>query len=55
MGVECSARGGDEKCLNNLVRESKGNRQLGRPRHRWEDNVNMNLRDMGLEVVDWII
>jgi hypothetical protein len=25
----------------------EGKRPLGRPRHRWEDNVKMNLQEMG--------
>jgi hypothetical protein len=29
-------------------------RPLGRPRHRWEDNVRMELSEMGWEGVDWI-
>jgi hypothetical protein len=27
---------------------------LGRPRRRWEDNIEMGLREMGWEGVDWI-
>jgi len=26
----------------------------GRLRHRWKDNINMDLEEMGLKVVDWI-
>jgi hypothetical protein len=29
-------------------------RPLGRHRHRWEDNIKMNLREIGWEVVDWM-
>jgi hypothetical protein len=29
-------------------------RLLGRPRRRWEDNIKMNLQEVGSEVVDWI-
>jgi hypothetical protein len=29
-------------------------RPLGRPRHRWEDGIRMDLRDIGLGSVDWI-
>jgi hypothetical protein len=37
-----------------LVGKPEGKRLLGRPRHRWEDNITMDLREIGLEVVDWI-
>jgi CRISPR/Cas system-associated protein Cas7 (RAMP superfamily) len=36
-----------------LVRRPKGKQLLGRPRRRWED-IKMDLREIGLEVVDWI-
>jgi hypothetical protein len=32
----------------------EGKRPLGRARHRWEDNISAGLREMGLQVVDWI-
>jgi hypothetical protein len=31
----------------------KAKRLLGRPRRKWEDNINMDLKEMGCEVVDW--
>jgi hypothetical protein len=34
--------------------KAKGKRSLGRPISRWEDNIKMDLREIGLEVVDWI-
>jgi hypothetical protein len=37
-----------------LVRKPEGWRPLGRPRHRWEDNVRMYLRVIGWENVDWM-
>ena len=37
-----------------LVRKPQGNRPLGRPRRTWEDNVKMDLREMGYDPVDWI-
>jgi hypothetical protein len=27
---------------------------MERPRHRWEDNIRICLREIGWEVVDWI-
>jgi hypothetical protein len=32
----------------------EGKRPLGRPRRRWEDGIGMDLREIGLGVVDWI-
>jgi hypothetical protein len=34
---------------NILVGKSVGNRPLRRPRHRWEDNIRMDLREVGWE------
>ena len=30
-----------------LVGKPEGKRPLGRPRHRWEDNIKMNLQEVG--------
>jgi len=32
-----------------LVGKPEGKRPLGRPRLRWEDNIKMDLREVGLE------
>jgi hypothetical protein len=32
----------------------KGKRPLGRPRHRWKDNIRMDLRKVEWEGVDWM-
>jgi hypothetical protein len=37
-----------------LVGKPEGKRPLGRPRHRWIDNIKMDLSQIGLSVVDWI-
>jgi len=37
-----------------LVGKPKGRRPLGRPRRRWEDNIRMDLREVGLDCVDWM-
>jgi hypothetical protein len=37
-----------------LVGKPEGKRQLGRPRHRWKDNIAMDLQEMGYMCTDWI-
>jgi hypothetical protein len=37
-----------------LVGRPKGKRSLGRPRHRWEDNIKMDLRETGIDGTNWI-
>jgi hypothetical protein len=32
-----------------LIRRSEGKRPLERPKHRWEDNINMDLREIGID------
>jgi hypothetical protein len=36
------------------VKKREGKRPLGRPRHRWEDGIRMDFREIGLGGVDWI-
>jgi hypothetical protein len=49
------ARMGEErKVYTVLVGKPEGKRTLGRPRHRWEDGVRMDLGEIGLKGVDWI-
>jgi hypothetical protein len=37
-----------------LVGKPEGKRPLGRPRCRWEDNIRMDLREIGWGGMDWI-
>jgi len=37
-----------------LVGRPEGKRPRGRPRHRWENNIKMELQDMGCGGMDWI-
>jgi hypothetical protein len=37
-----------------LVGKPEGKRQLGRLRHRWEDNIIMDPRGIGRDDKDWI-
>jgi hypothetical protein len=31
----------------------EGNRPLGRPRRRWENNIKINLHEVGCGAMDW--
>jgi hypothetical protein len=37
-----------------LVGKPEGKRPLGRPRHRWEDNIYMDFQEVGCGSMDWI-
>jgi hypothetical protein len=37
-----------------LVGRPEGKRPLGKPRHRWEDNIKMDLREIGIDGANWI-
>jgi len=37
-----------------LMRKPEGKRPLGRPRRRWEDNIRMDLQEVGCRDMDWI-
>jgi hypothetical protein len=44
--------GEERKMYKVLVGKPEGKRPLGRPRRRWEDEIRMDLREIGLGV--WI-
>jgi hypothetical protein len=37
-----------------LVGRPEGKRSLGRPRRRWEDNIKMDLTEIGIDGANWI-
>jgi hypothetical protein len=37
-----------------LVGRPEGKRPLERPRHRWADNIKMDLREIGIDEANWI-
>ena len=41
-------------CFYMLVGKPEEKRPLGRPRRRWEDNIRMDLQEVGLGYEDWI-
>ena len=54
MGVACGAYEEGESCVQGSGGEPEGKRPLGKPRRRWEDNINMDLKDVGGGCGNWM-
>jgi hypothetical protein len=54
MGGACGPSGEGRGVYRVRVGKPKGKRSLGRPRRRWEDNIRMDLKEVGLGYEDWI-
>jgi hypothetical protein len=54
MGEACSAYGEGRGVYRVLVGKPEVKRLLGRPRRRWEDNIRMDLQEVGCGSMDWI-
>ena len=54
MGGSCSTYGERRCAYRILVGKLEGKRPLGRPRCRWENNIKMDLQEVGCEGMDWI-
>ena len=53
--AEHVARMGERRGLYRvLVGKPEGKRPLGRPRRRWEENIKMDLQEVGCGGMDWI-
>ena len=49
------ARMKEGRCVHKvLVGKTEGKGPLGRPRRRWEDNIKMDLQEVGRGCGDWI-
>jgi len=49
------ARTGERRAVYRvLVGKPEGKRPFARPRRRWEDNIKMDLRELGMWGLDWI-
>jgi hypothetical protein len=53
IGGACSTNG-DIKCIQILVGKPERKIPHGRPMRTWENNIKMDLREIGWEVADWI-
>jgi hypothetical protein len=46
---------GEERGVHRvLVGKPEGKRQMGKPRRRWEDNIKMDLQEVGGDRGDWM-
>jgi hypothetical protein len=54
MGGTCSTYGERRVVCRVLVGKPEGKRSLGRPRSRWEENIKMDLQELGWRGMDWI-
>jgi len=54
MGGACSVHGGEERRTQDFGGELEGKTPLGRPRHRWENSIKMDIQVVGCEGTDWI-
>ena len=54
MGGARSTHGERTGIYRVLAKKPVGKRPLGRPRRRWEDNIKMDLQDVGCGGMDWI-
>jgi len=52
--IICSAYGDRRGVYRVLMRKPEGKRPLARPRRRWQDNIKMDLQEVGCGVMDWI-
>ena len=51
MGGTCCQNESAFKILTGLPSEK---RAFGRPRHRWEDNIRMDLKEIVINIRNWI-
>jgi hypothetical protein len=54
MGGACSTYGERRGVHRVLVEKREGKKPLGRPRLRWEDNINIDFQEIGCRGMDWI-
>jgi hypothetical protein len=54
VGGACDTHGGWKKCLKCFDWEARRKKPLGRPRRRREDNIKMDLLEIGIDGANWI-
>jgi hypothetical protein len=54
IGISVAGMGEKRNAYRILVGKPEGKRPLGRPTRRWVDNIEMDLREIGWDGLDWM-
>ena len=54
MDRACSQNGGNRSAFKILTGKPTGKRPLGTPWRRWEDNIRMDLEEIGINAGNWV-
>jgi hypothetical protein len=54
VGGTCSTHGEERSDYRVLVGRPEGKRPLGKPRCRWEDNIKLDSKEIGIDEANWI-
>jgi hypothetical protein len=54
VGCTCGTHGEGRVVYRVLVGRPEGNRPLGRPRRKWDINIKMDLKEIGIDGANWI-
>jgi hypothetical protein len=54
VGGTCGTHGEGRGVYRVMAGRPEGKRPLGRPRSRWEDNIKLDLREIGIDGANWI-
>jgi hypothetical protein len=54
MGGACRAYGEEERRVQGFNVKPEEKSTMGKPRHRWKDNIKVDFQEVGCGVMDWI-
>jgi len=54
MGGACSTYGGEERRIQGFGGKPAGKRPIGRPRSGWENNIKIDLQEVGCRSMGWV-
>jgi hypothetical protein len=54
MGIQVARMGEKRNAYRALVRKPEGKSRLGKPRRRWETNIEIDIGEIGWGGMDWV-